>query len=154
MRSDSLRSPILAPDRSRSLAPNPATPWPFALPVNVPGGLLLVGDVHAVIGNGEACGTGVETRARLTLTIGLRKGRPKSMTWPRLETEDSIMVLAAGQPLDESLYLSVKNMVLWLEEEHGFERKDSYLLLSLAGHVRLGFWFTAYCILPRSYLMR
>ncbi|HEY3107188.1 MAG TPA: acetamidase/formamidase family protein [Chloroflexota bacterium] len=124
------------------------------LPVEVAGGLLAVGDVHAAMGDCEVCGTGVETRARLTLTIDLRKGRPAAMTWPRVETADAIMTLAAARPLDEALYLAVKDMVLWLEEEYGFERADAYLLLSLAGHARPGNWFTGYCLLPRAYLPR
>jgi acetamidase/formamidase len=124
------------------------------LPVNVEGGLLAVGDVHAVMGDAEVCGTAVEIRARLTLTIDLRKGRPKAMTWPRIETPAAIITLAAATPVDEALYLATKEMVLWLEEEYGFDRADSYLLLSLAGHGRLGNWFSAYCVLSKSYLPR
>ena len=124
------------------------------LPVNVQGGLLAVGDVHAVMGDAEICGTGVEIRARLTLTIDLRRGRPRAMTWPRIETPEEIITVAAATPVDEALYLAAKEMVLWLEEEHGFDRAEAYLLLGLAGHGRLGNWFSAYCVLPKAYLPR
>lgn len=124
------------------------------LPVNVLGGLLAVGDVHAAMGDAEICGTGVEIRARLTLTIDLRKGRPKAMTWPRIETPAEIITLAAATPVDEALYLAAKDMVLWLEEEYRFDRAEAYLLLGLAGHGRLGNWFSAYCVLPKTYLPR
>jgi amidase len=122
------------------------------LPVNVQGGLLAVGDVHAAMGDAEICGTGVEIRARLTLTITLRQGRPKAMTWPRVETPTEIITVAAATPVDEALYLAAKDMVLWLEEEYGFDRAEAYLLLGLAGHGRLGNWFSAYCVLPKTYL--
>jgi amidase len=126
----------------------------ISLPVNVPGALLAVGDVHAAMGDAEVCGTGVEIRARLTLTISLHKGRPRAMTWPRIETPAAIITLAAAKPVDEALYLAVKEMVLWLEADYGFDRAEAYLLLGLAGHGRLGNWFSAYCVLPKTYLNR
>ena len=124
----------------------------IVLPVEVPGALLAVGDVHAAMGDCEVGGTGVEIEARLRLTIELRKGRPRAMTWPRIETADAILTLAAGRPLDEALYLATREMILWLEEEYGLDRADAYPLLSLAGHARPGNWFTAYYLLPRAHL--
>lgn len=44
------------------------------LPVRVPGGLLHVGDVHAIMGDGEIPhGGGIECRAAVTLRVTLRK---------------------------------------------------------------------------------
>ena len=54
------------------------------LPVGVPGGLLSLGDAHAAMGDGEICGTGVETAARTVLEIELVKHHPISA--PILET--------------------------------------------------------------------
>ena len=54
------------------------------LPVGVPGALLSVGDTHAAMGDGEICGTGVETAARTVLEIELVKNRP--IPAPILET--------------------------------------------------------------------
>jgi len=54
------------------------------LPVGVPGALLSLGDGHAAMGDGEICGTGVETSARTVLEIELVKNRPISA--PILET--------------------------------------------------------------------
>ena len=54
------------------------------LPVGVPGALLSLGDAHAAMGDGEICGTGVETAARTVLEVELVKGRPISA--PILET--------------------------------------------------------------------
>ena len=46
------------------------------LPVGVPGALLSLGDAHAAMGDGEICGTGVETTARAVLELELVKNRP------------------------------------------------------------------------------
>jgi amidase len=122
------------------------------LPVEVPGALLSVGDVHAAMGDCEVGGTGVEIEARLRLTLDLRKGRPPAMSWPRIETADAILTLGAGRPLDEALYQATRDMLLWLEEEYGLDRADAYPLLSLAGHARPGNWFSAYYLMPRAHL--
>jgi acetamidase/formamidase len=54
------------------------------LPVGVAGALLSLGDGHAAMGDGEICGTGIETAARTVLEIELVKDRP--LTAPILET--------------------------------------------------------------------
>ncbi|MCL5025893.1 MAG: acetamidase/formamidase family protein [Chloroflexi bacterium] len=127
------------------------------LPVYVPGGLLYAGDVHAVMGDGEVCGTGVEIRARLTLTLTVRKGRPASMSWPRLETADDIMVIAADKPAEAAARLACKDMVLWMEEEYGFGRAEAYLLFSLVGDLRIcqlvNPLYTVRAVMPKRYLV-
>lgn len=127
------------------------------LPVSVPGGLLYAGDVHAVMGDGEVCGTGVEIAARLTLTLDVRKGRPASISWPRLETADDIMVIAADKPAEAAARLACKDMVLWMEEEYGFERTEAYLLFSLVGDLRIcqlvNPLYTVRAVMPKRYLL-
>jgi acetamidase/formamidase len=46
------------------------------LPVGVPGALLSLGDTHAAMGDGEVCGTGIETSSVVTLRVGLEKDSP------------------------------------------------------------------------------
>lgn len=50
------------------------------LPVRVPGGLLAMGDVHAVMGDGEVCETGVEINADIQVRIRLIKNF--ELNWP------------------------------------------------------------------------
>ena len=54
------------------------------LPVFVPGALIFVGDGHAVQGDGEIAGTGIEISFDVQFTVGLRKG--KRIRWPRGRT--------------------------------------------------------------------
>ncbi len=126
------------------------------LPVNVPGALLYAGDVHAVMGDGEVCGTGVEIPSRLTLTLTVRKGRPAAMSWPRLETADDIIVIAADKPAEAAARMACKDMLLWMEEEYGFSRANAYLLFSLVGDLRIcqlvNPLYTVRAVMPKLYL--
>ena len=46
------------------------------LPVRQPGGMLAIGDMHASMGDGEVCFTGVEIAGEVTIRVGLLKGKP------------------------------------------------------------------------------
>lgn len=50
-------------------------------PVFVPGALLHLGDGHALQGDGEIVGTGIETSFKVQFTVGLLKNHP--IRWPR-----------------------------------------------------------------------
>lgn len=56
-------------------------------PVRQPGGMFAVGDMHASMGDGEICGTGVEIAGEVTLRFDLLKG--KQGEWPVSETDDA-----------------------------------------------------------------
>ena len=60
------------------------------LPVNVPGGLLSLGDVHALMGDGEVTGTALETSADVTVRIRLLKRTDTALTTPRLTDSEGI----------------------------------------------------------------
>ncbi len=64
------------------------------LGVNVEGALLSLGDGHARQGEGETCGVAVETAMNTVMIVDLIKGTP--CPWPRLETDDYIMVARLG----------------------------------------------------------
>ncbi len=51
------------------------------LPVNVAGGLLALGDVHACMGDGEATGVALEADAEVVARIGLRKNERTARPW-------------------------------------------------------------------------
>ncbi|MFW6175090.1 MAG: acetamidase/formamidase family protein, partial [Chloroflexota bacterium] len=100
------------------------------LPVNVPGALLHVGDMHAIQGDGEICGGGgIETGGIATLRVELRD-RPQSMTWPRIENAEYIMTTAMARPAEDAFRTALSEMILWLEDEYGMERKEAFMFLS------------------------
>jgi acetamidase/formamidase len=105
------------------------------LPVYHPGGLLFIGDGHAVQGGGEALGTGVETPMEVTFSVRLRK--KAQLTGPRLEGPDFIAAIGS-QPefvtsLDRSLRLATSDMVDWLVKDYRMEPWAAHLLIGMAG---------------------
>jgi len=98
------------------------------LGVNVPGALFSVGDGHYRQGEGEACGTAVEGAMDVTLIVELIKGGGPA--WPRLETDDHLVVVGSSRPLEDAWRVSQVGMVTWLMELYGLDRMDAYQLLS------------------------
>jgi acetamidase/formamidase len=98
------------------------------LPVGRPGAGFYLGDCHAAQGDGEFCGGGIEVRAEVRLRLALRRGKPAAMTWPRIETPDALVVVAASHHLEDALNLAVRDLCLWLRDEHGLGLADAFML--------------------------
>jgi acetamidase/formamidase len=105
-------------------------------PVFVCGGLLAFGDVHAAQGDGEICGSALETTAEVTLRFDLLKGKP--LDWPRMEDRDWLMTVGNARPLLDALRIAFRQMLDWLVEDYGFDSRDAMQLLSQAGRARIG----------------
>lgn len=106
------------------------------LPVFEPGAYFYFGDVHALQGEGEITGTGLETTAEVTFTFDLLKDY--EIAWPRIENDDYIMVAGSVRPLMDAYRIAHTEMVLWLERDYGFERWEAHQLLSQLGKARIG----------------
>jgi amidase len=106
------------------------------LPVMVEGALFGVGDVHATMGDGEVCGTGVECGAEVTIRLNLLPG--KTIPRPRIETYEEIMTVASAETLDLAIKTALQDMVEWLREEKDLTAEEAYVLCSLSGDVRIG----------------
>lgn len=98
------------------------------LPVFVKGALLFLGDVHAIQGEGEACGVAIETPAEIILTIDLIKN--KRIDWPRIKSQDYIMTVCSAKPLEDAARTAYSELILWLEKEYGFSRLDACILVT------------------------
>lgn len=123
------------------------------LPVQVPGALLHVGDVHAAQGDGEFSGVALEMPAELTLEIDLVKSR--SIRWPRIESSEYIMAVSAsdsGRTLEDTIRLAFIELILWMETEYGFNRWEAYQLCTFLARVRLGNFWTVATKFPKKYL--
>jgi acetamidase/formamidase len=83
------------------------------LPVFVPGALVFVGDGHAVQGDGEIAGTGIEISFDVQFTVGLRQG--KRIRWPRGETATHIFTVGNARPLDQAVQHATTEMLRWLQ---------------------------------------
>ena len=124
------------------------------LPVFRPGALFGLGDVHAVQGDGEICGTAVEIPTVVTLRFGLRRGR--RIGWPRVESDEEIMTVCSARPLEDAARLAYRELVDWMASDYGWERTDAYMFLSLAARARIAQivdpLYTVVAKVPRRYL--
>ncbi|MFX4301095.1 acetamidase/formamidase family protein [Alicyclobacillus tolerans] len=107
----------------------------LVLPVNVPGALLAMGDLHACMGDGEVAVCGVEIAGEVTVSLHILKNR--SWPAPMLFHEDSVMTIASALTLDEAAIMATKQMVDWLQQECGLSRSESIFLLSAGSDVRI-----------------
>ena len=106
------------------------------LPVWNEGALFYTGDCHARQGQGELCGVALEITSKVTVVFDVIKG--KTIEWPRIESDDRIMVVGSARPMEDAARIANTELVLWLEEEHGFDRLDAYQLLTQAGGLYVG----------------
>ncbi len=105
------------------------------LPVAVPGGMLALGDVHALQGDGECCGTGIECAAEVTLTA--RRVKAPLLQSVYLVRGEQLMVLAHGDTLDEAAWGAVDVMAGLLSRLTGLTDTEARRLLSTAGDIRI-----------------
>ena len=105
------------------------------LPIFHDGALFYFGDVHALQGDGEIVGSGLETTADVTFQFDLIKGR--RIRWPRLEDETDIMVAGSVRPLVDAFRIAQVELIEWLVDEYGFDKMDAYQVVSQAGTSRI-----------------
>jgi amidase len=99
-------------------------------PVRQPGGLFAVGDMHASMGDGEICFTGVEIAGEVDVRFDLLKGR--QATWPVTELAERWVPHATADAYDEALQLVSEEAARLLVEQWGFTLEDAFVFLSVA----------------------
>ena len=105
------------------------------LPIFHPGANFYFGDGHALQGDGEIVGSGLETTMDVTFQFDLIKGR--RIRWPRMEDADDIMVVGSVRPLVDAFRIAQVELIDWLVEDYGFERMEAYQVVSQGGHTRV-----------------
>ena len=105
------------------------------LPIFHDGAYFYFGDGHALQGDAELCGSGLETTMDVTFQFELIKG--KKIAWPRIENDEYIMTVGSVRPLSDALRIAAVEMVEWLEADYKFERWDGYQALSQLARIRV-----------------
>jgi amidase len=101
------------------------------LPVRQPGGMLAIGDMHASMGDGEVCFTGVEIAGELTIRVDLLKG--KQGTYPVTELADRWVVHGvAGADFMEALDRACEEAQRFLVDQWGFSMEEAFIFMSVA----------------------
>ena len=114
------------------------------LPIGVEGALFSVGDCHAAQGDGEVCGTGIESPMTVALRLSVRTDlaitelqyfTPSPLT--RADTEGYHCTTGHGPDLYVNAQTAVRHMIDWLEEHWSLSRSEAYCLCSAAGDLRI-----------------
>jgi acetamidase/formamidase len=115
------------------------------LPVEVAGALFSVGDTHAAQGDGEVCGTAIESPMRVALRFDLLKQQP--LAYPRFRTAGPVcrhldakgyeVTTGIDPDLMQAARASVRSMIDLLGREHAMPAVDAYLLCSVCGDLRI-----------------
>jgi acetamidase/formamidase len=125
-------------------------------PVFAPGALLFVGDGHAIQGDGEIVGTGIEISMDVEFSVGLIKN--KRIGWPRGENESYIFTVGNARPLDQAVQHATTEMIRWLQADYGLDPLSVSLLLGQAVEYDLGNIFdpayTMVCKIPKEIVKR
>ncbi len=100
------------------------------LPVYNTGGLLSVGDGHAVQGYGEISGGAVETSLKGEIQVFLHKDR--TLERPRAETPTHYMTMGFHEDLDEAARIAGADMIDFLVETKDIDHATAVLLCSVA----------------------
>jgi acetamidase/formamidase len=115
------------------------------LPVECAGALFSVGDTHAAQGDGEACGTAIESPMDVVLTLDLVKGanlRMPRFTTPgpvtrHLDAQGYEVTTGVGPDLMSGARDAVSGMVDLLTATHGMPAVEAYMLASTCGDLRI-----------------
>lgn len=115
------------------------------LPVEVAGGLLSLGDTHAAQGDGEICGTAIESPMVVDIKVDLLKG--VDFAYPRFETSGPVtrhidgagyqVTTGVGPDLMAAARDAVSGMIDWLCATTSMADVDAYMLCSVCGDLRI-----------------
>ncbi|MBT6273294.1 MAG: acetamidase/formamidase family protein [Chromatiales bacterium] len=115
------------------------------LPVEVAGALFSVGDTHAAQGDGEVCGTAIESPMRVALEFDLEKGG--ALRFPRFTTPGPVsrhldgkgyeVTTGIGESLMHGARDAVSSMIDLLSTRHAMSAVDAYMLCSVCADLRI-----------------
>ena len=103
------------------------------LPVNVPGALLSMGDLHALMGDGEVMICGLETGGEVTVKVSVVKGFP--MPTPALNCRGQFYTIQSANTLDQASRKASRAMLKFLQQVTTMDVYDCAMLLSLKGNL-------------------
>jgi acetamidase/formamidase len=115
------------------------------LPVEVAGALFSVGDTHATQGDGEVCGTAIESPMRVALTFDVVKSA--DLPFPRFETPGPVarhfdekgyfVTTGIGPDLMECARAAVMRMIDEISAAQGMSAAEAYMLCSVCADLRI-----------------
>jgi acetamidase/formamidase len=115
------------------------------LPVEVAGALFSVGDTHAAQGDGEVCGTAIESPMDVVLKLDLIKDarlKTPRFTTPgpvtrHLDAKGYEVTTGIGPDLMTGAREAVSQMIDLLAGRYGMDPVEAYMLVSVCGDLRI-----------------
>ena len=105
------------------------------LPVFVAGGLLGIGDIHGIMGDGEVFGQGVEICADVDITVKIKKDM--KINRPLVISDEIISTVAAADTMETASELAISDMRYILEIYYNLTPVDAALAIALYGNLRV-----------------
>ncbi len=126
-------------------------------PVFHRGAYFYVGDGHALQGDGEGLGNGVETSLDVQFTVQVRKG--KRLSIPRLENGDYIVSIGSQAEFssnsDVALRMANTDMIEWLTSEYKLTAPEAHLLMgTIVKHQIVTYYGTVTAMIPKKLIPR
>ena len=115
------------------------------LPVEVEGALFSVGDTHAAQGDGEVCGTAIETTMEVVVRLSVRRDvaveapqyhLPAGLVAEHERTSHHVCT-GIGPDLMEATRDAVRATIAHLDHRYGLGREEAYALASVACDLRI-----------------
>jgi acetamidase/formamidase len=121
------------------------------LPVKVPGALFSCGDGHAAQGDGEVCGTAIETPMKATVRLTVEKDKPWVVSPHFITPKGESHARACGERVEKVEYAALgidadlreasrkalRGLIAWLVGEKGLSREEAYMLASVAADLKI-----------------
>jgi amidase len=105
------------------------------LPTYHDGAMVAMGDVHAAMGDGEVCGTGIEVPAEVTVVFS--KCDDIELKRPMIETPTEWISYAAAKTLDIAAKRAASDLVRFVSNKLGMDFEEAYMLASAVGNLKI-----------------
>jgi acetamidase/formamidase len=126
-------------------------------PIYHKGAYFYVGDGHALQGDGEGLGSGVETSLDVQFTVKVIKG--KRISIPRLENADYIISIASQPEFSSSTDMGIRSansdLIQWLTTEYRLTHPEAHMLMGAAvKHQIVTYFGTVTAMMPKKLIPR
>ena len=106
------------------------------LPVFTEGALFFLGDGHALQGEGEIVGSGLEISMEVEFSVALHQ--QAAIRWPRGETADCLFAVGNARPLDQAVQHATTELLRWLRDDLHLDELGAHILLGQCAEYDVG----------------
>lgn len=105
------------------------------LPVNTPGALLAMGDVHALMADGELAETGVEVAAKIIISCDVKK--EQNLPLPMVSTDEKLIIIHSDKDIKKAINKAAYKSVKFIAEKTSMSFEKAFRLIGLVGQARI-----------------